>query len=94
MSDKQHHIVKYGVYVKVLVALLVLTLVSVAVTAIQLNQLAVTVAILLASIKSALVLIYFMHLKYEKKIYALMVGLVLLIFVAVIIVTFFDYSFR
>lgn len=90
----KHHIVSYKTYLYILVALLILTGLSVAVTSVELGPLAVTVALLLASTKSALVLIYFMHLKFDNKLFAIMVGLVLFVFVVVIVITFLDYLFR
>jgi cytochrome c oxidase subunit 4 len=74
--------------------LLILTGLSVAVTSVELGPLSVTIALVLASTKSALVLIYFMHLKFDSKIFAIMVGLVLFVFVVVIVITFLDYLFR
>lgn len=90
----KHHIVSYKTYLYILVALLILTGLSVAVTSVELGPLAVTVALLLASTKSALVLIYFMHLKFDNKLFAIMVGLVLFVFVVVVVITFLDYLFR
>lgn len=93
-TDKNHHVVSYKTYLIVLVALLILTFASVAVTSINLRAVTVTVALLFAVIKSSLVLTYFMHLKFENRMYAVMVGGVLLVFLIMIIVTFFDYNFR
>lgn len=92
--SNNHHIIKYKVYVRVLVALITFTLLSIAATGIHLGSLTVAIALSFATLKSSLVLWYFMHLKYENRLYILMVGLVMLVFVAVMIVTFLDYSFR
>ncbi|MBN1599554.1 MAG: cytochrome C oxidase subunit IV family protein [Bacteroidales bacterium] len=95
MDNKDNtHIVKYRTYLFVLITLIVFTFISVAITGIQLGKLAVVGALVLASFKSSLVLWYFMHLKYENQFLRLMVGLVLFVFIAVLIVTFFDYSFQ
>lgn len=95
MSNNSHtHIVKYKTYFLVLLALLTFTTISVLITEIELGKLAIFGALILATLKSSLVLWYFMHLKYESKILLIMVGLVLFIFIAVVIVTFFDYSFQ
>jgi cytochrome c oxidase subunit 4 len=59
-----------------------------------LGKLAIIGALVLAALKSSLVLWHFMHLKYESRFLRTMVGLVLFIFIAVVIVTFFDYSFQ
>ncbi len=93
-NNSQHHIVKYKTYFFVLLALLIFTSFSVAITRIDLGRLAIVSALLLASVKSSLVLWYFMHLKYENRVLRLMVALVLFVFVVVMIITFFDYSFQ
>ncbi len=74
--------------------LLVLTAVSVAVTSIELGPLTVTVALLLAAVKSLIVLIYFMHLKFDNIIYSIMVGFVMFSIISILIITFLDYLFR
>ena len=93
-NESKQHIVKYKTYFYVLLALLLFTSISVAITGFDLGRMAVVGALLLASAKSSLVLWYFMHLKYESKALRIMVGLVLFIFVAVMIVTFLDYNFQ
>jgi len=95
MDKEQHpHIVKYKTYVFVLIALLFMTFASIAITSINLGPYTVSAALLLASIKSLLVLLIFMHLRFEKKFYAIMVGGVLLLFACVIFITFLDYLYR
>ena len=88
------HIVKYSTYLFVLLGLITLTITSWAVTRVEVGHLAVTVALLIAGVKSSLVLWHFMHLKYEKKVIIAMVGMVLFLFVCVLLVTFIDYSTR
>jgi cytochrome c oxidase subunit 4 len=93
-KDQHTHIVKYKTYVYVLIALLLMTFVSVAVTEIDLGPYTVTMALLLASIKSVLVLLIFMHLKFDKKFYGIMVASVFLLLACVIVITFMDYLYR
>jgi cytochrome c oxidase subunit 4 len=94
MSNEKHHIVSYKSYFLILLGLLALTGISVAVTQVELGVLTVAMALFLASLKSFLVLSYFMHLKFDKSLYTVMVAGVLLVFVIVIVITFLDYSFR
>lgn len=94
MSQEKTHIIPYKTYVYVLLVLLSLTFISVAVTSIELGTFTVTVALVLASIKSFLVLSYFMHLRFDHKIFAIMVTGILLIIVIVILITFLDYYYR
>jgi cytochrome c oxidase subunit 4 len=63
------------VYITVFVALMALTIITVAVSRVHLSlPIAVTVALLVATIKGSLVACYFMHLISEKKlIYAVLV---------------------
>ena len=62
------------IYITVFVALMVLTIVTVAISRLHLSvPVAVTVALLVATVKGALVACYFMHLISEKKlIYAVL----------------------
>jgi cytochrome c oxidase subunit 4 len=94
MTEDKHHIVPYRTYIFILIGLLTLTAISVAVTQIDLGTLTVMVALTLAAVKSTLVLIYFMHLKFEERIYAIMVAGVFLLLFIVFIITFLDYFFR
>ncbi len=93
-TETKTHIVKYKTYFFVLLALLLMTFISVAITSIDLGGLAIVGALLLATIKSSLVLWFFMHLKYENVMFRVMIGFVLFIFLAVMIVTFLDYGFQ
>jgi cytochrome c oxidase subunit 4 len=94
MQHEKQHIVPYRTYAIILVALLVFTFLSVKITAIEAGRLTVATALIFASLKSYLVLTYFMHLKFDKLYIRIMVGFVFAVFLAVIIMTFFDYYFR
>jgi cytochrome c oxidase subunit 4 len=94
MSGEKPHISSYTSHIWILVALLILTVATVAVTSVNLGPLSVTMAMVIASVKATLVLLYFMHLKFDHKIYRLMVTIVLMLFFAIILLTFFDYLFR
>jgi cytochrome c oxidase subunit 4 len=92
--SQENHIVPYKTHALVLVALIIMTGLSVAVTQIHLGPLTVLVALLLATIKASLVLTFFMHLKFDNKFYALMVTGVIVLIGIVIFITFLDYLFR
>jgi cytochrome c oxidase subunit IV len=95
MEHEKPHIIPYRFYVFILLALIAFTAVSVLVTRINLGPLSTFTALALASIKSVLVLAYFMHLRFDKKIFAIMFGIVALVFIAILFFTVtFDYSFR
>lgn len=94
MSEEKHHIVPYKVYIIILLALLVLTFLSIGITSIELGEWTVAGALIFASIKSYLVLTYFMHLKYDKMYIRVMVAFVFAIFIVVLVITFLDYLYR
>ena len=94
MENSEKHITPYSLLAKILVILLTLTFITVAITGIHLGPLTVAVALIIASVKVALVLIYFMHLKYESRFLQLMVSGVFLLFALVIVITFIDYLLR
>ena len=73
------------VYIMVFVALMVLTIVTVAVSRFHLSiPIAVTVALLVATIKGSLVACYFMHLISEKKLIYAVLALTAFFFVALL----------
>lgn len=94
MENHKPHISPYSFLARILIILLLLTFLTVAITGIHLGPLTVAVALIIASVKVAFVLIYFMHLKHEPLFLKLMVAGVFLLFALVIIVTFIDYLLR
>jgi cytochrome c oxidase subunit IV len=96
MSDHQQHeahILEYGKYIFVWIALLAFTGITVSVSGINFGNWTIVIALAIASAKSYYVLNYFMHLKHEDTVFKVFIGvagLVLLIFFAL---TFTDYSF-
>jgi len=90
---KEHKIVSFKTYIIILFLLISLTALSVFVTQIDLGNLSVIVALAIAGLKSLLVFAFFMHLLYDKKMYALMVAGVIMVMTLVLIITFLDYGF-
>ncbi len=85
-----HHATPLKIYLGTGAALLFLTAVTVAVSQINLGGLNVVVALGIATLKASLVVLFFMHLLYDKKIY-LIVFLISVIFLGVfLILTMFD----
>ena len=70
----QNHSVSFKTYLSVLTALLVLTVITVGVAQVDFGKLNAFFAMFVATIKAILVLMYFMHLKYDEKIYWLIFG--------------------
>lgn len=94
MSSERNHIVPYKTYVFVLIALIALTLTSIAITTIELGGLAYAGALVFAIVKSFLVLTWFMHLKYDKLYIILWVVFVFAVLIVTVVVTFLDYLYR
>jgi cytochrome c oxidase subunit 4 len=95
-NDNNHdnHVTSYTLNGTVLLILLILTTISVLAVKIHFGAFTVGVALIIASVKAAIVLAYFMHLKFENLLLRLMVGGVFLLFAIVVVITFIDYYFR
>lgn len=93
-NHAEYHITPYKTLGIILLILLTLTVVTIEITSINLAAWTVGVALLIACIKGYLVLTYFMHLKHESRVLKVMVGMVFLLFAAVIIITYVDYLNR
>jgi len=94
MSEHKNHISTYKSHIVVLLCLVLLTILTVTITSVHLGPYNTTAAMVIASIKASIVLLYFMHLKFDEKIFRFMVTLVIAIYLVVIIITFFDYLYR
>jgi cytochrome c oxidase subunit IV len=94
METEKVHIIPYPVYAKVLLALLLLTSLTVCAAWLDLKQGIIVIAMLIASVKAFLVLTWFMHLKYDLLLFRLLVGMVALLIFIIFVLLFFDYLFR
>jgi len=90
----QHAPVRFRVFVIVWVFLLTLTAITVTVSRIHLGPLNIWVALSIASIKSALVIFFFMHLKYETMVFKLFLLGALVTLAVFIGLNFFDVLYR
>jgi len=89
-ADIDRHV---RVYITVFVALMVLTIITVAIARIHLPlPIAVSVALLVATIKGALVACYFMHLISEKKLILAVLVLTAVFFAALLALPIFTHS--
>ena len=87
--------VKYRTYILVWLGLVVLTGITVSLAGMNLRHLSVFIPLLIAALKSGLVLGYFMHLKFERGLlFKLMIPIVLAILTIFIGLTFSDVAFR
>ena len=93
MSEGEKHITSLKTYLAILGLLLTFTFLSIAITYIDLGPLAVPGALLFAILKTTLIVVFFMHLKFEKRIYGIFTGIVFILFFAVVVITFLDYIY-
>ena len=70
MSANSHHVMPMKIYNTVFISLLFLTAFTVAIAQFDFGSLNTLIAMLVATVKAALVGMYFMHLKYEDKTFA------------------------
>lgn len=88
-ADIDRHV---RIYITVFVALMVLTIVTVAVSRLHLSvPVAVTLALVVAIVKGSLVACYFMHLVSERKLIYAVLALTVVFFVALVALPIFSY---
>jgi cytochrome c oxidase subunit 4 len=94
--DAQVHITSYKDHASTFLGLILLTIMTVTVSVFgaDLYTLTVLTALAIASAKAVVVALYFMHLKYDPKIYKAMLGVVLLLFIVFVVLTLIDYLIR
>jgi cytochrome c oxidase subunit 4 len=90
--DKHTH--SYGIYVLVWLALVALTGLTAAVAGISFGKLSIVVAIIIAVVKSYLVLTEFMHLNSEERTFKVFIFVALFFILISLTLLFSDYSFN
>jgi cytochrome c oxidase subunit IV len=94
-ADLGHeHVTPQGVYFGIFGALMVLTIITVAVAWVNLGTLNVLVALGVAIIKATLVVLYFMHVKYSSKLTWIVVGSGVFWLIILLSITMADYLTR
>lgn len=93
-GEEKHELIPYKVFVLVWLALVVLTLITVSAAQMNIGNWSVLIALIVTPLKSMLVLLYFMHLKYEADVFKYMFLVAIVVLAIVIGITFVDYSFR
>lgn len=94
MSTDQNHMLSYKQLLSVLVVLMALTVVTILASKIDLGPLNIWLALFIASVKSSFVLLFFMHLKYEHKVF--MITFLVTVFTVTILIgfMFWDIAWR
>lgn len=94
MAHDGPHIVPKSVLLRVFGALLVLTGITVGVAYIPLGPLEAPIAIGIATVKSALVVLFFMHLKYDNPVNSLTFTIGTIFVIVFVAITLLDTAFR
>src|SRR5512143_176240 len=93
-EPKQHTLVPDRVFVSVWIALLILTGVTITAAQMHMGEWSMLANLLIASTKASLVLWFFMHLKYEKRIFKMLFLVPIATITIIIGMTFFDIWYR
>lgn len=95
-SEEHQHITSYRELFGIWVGLIFLTIMTVFISTFgaELKTLSVATALTIATVKALAVGFYFMHLKYETRIYRIMMVIVLSLFTFFLIMVFLDYLTR
>ncbi|HWR83694.1 MAG TPA: cytochrome C oxidase subunit IV family protein [Candidatus Deferrimicrobium sp.] len=84
------HILPLKVYLSVAVALLVFTVITVYISTLNFGPFNLVVAMIIAAIKATLVALFFMHLRYDSKLYMIIFVAAVMFLAVFIILTMFD----
>lgn len=92
MDHGKNHIVGYSTYIFVWITLVILTALTVTVASLDLGFLSIVIALTIASIKALAVLLIFMHLRFDDRIFRIFVLISFITLLIFLVLTFFDYS--
>lgn len=88
------HASKYTTLILVWLGLIALTSITVSVAGIDLGQYTLFIALLIAAIKSTLVINIFMHIKFEEAIFKVFLAVSGVTLAVIFTLTFFDFIYR
>ncbi len=94
MSGYTHHILPFRLYLGIASVLLFLTIVTVAAAEFDFGSFNLFIALLIATVKGTLVALYFMHLKYDNKLYVTLLVMSFVFLGIFIGITMLDTMFR
>ena len=94
MNNGKQNLHPFSTYLLIWLGLLVLTSLTVTVAGLNLGNLSILGAILIAAAKGTLVVLFFMHIKYEDRVFKIMLGVAIVTLVVIMVLTFVDTSFR
>jgi len=94
MTENSRHIPGDKTFILAWIVLLVLTGVTIRAAQMRMGEWSMLANILIASTKASLVLWFFMHLKYERRIFKLLLFVPIITISIIIGLTFFDIWYR
>jgi cytochrome c oxidase subunit 4 len=102
--DPGHHIVPVSTYIKVILSLMVLLIITLAAAAVDFSAMApgnaffgalnIIIAMTIAVIKAVLIILYFMHVRYSSKLVWVFAGAAFYWVVILFVLTMTDYMSR
>lgn len=93
-AEHEHHITPQSLLIKIFGALIFLTVFTVFTSRIDIGAFNVPLAMLIASTKAFLVVAFFMAVKWDNKVNALVIGLSVVFVTIFLALTLFDTAFR
>ena len=93
-SSLKHGIAGYKAYIYTWLTLLALTALTLSVTQFHMGSISILVALFIASAKAALIMYYFMRMRYEGRFFKLAFLLPVIVFMLFIGFTFLDVIYR
>lgn len=94
MNENDKNLTGYRTYFIVWICLLILTAATVAVSTLKLGKHGALTSVIIASVKASLILLFFMHLKYERLLIKAMLLLTIMTIAIIVGLTFFDIGYR
>ena len=94
LHDDDLHILPDKTQLNVFVALIALTAITVTASVKYPGQIGIGVALVVTPLKASLILMYFMHLKFERPVFIIMFLVAISILAVVMGLTILDYQFR
>jgi len=94
MEGNTKHNIGYSTYILVWIALLAFTSITVTIAGVNLGMFTLFIALLIAAVKSALVINIFMHIRFDEPIFKVFLALSGLTLLIIFSLTFLDYIYR
>ena len=94
MEENNHNHTPFSTYMMIWFGLVMLTGITVTVALLDLGSLSIFGAVVIATVKSTLVVMYFMHIKYEDKVFKAMLWLAIGVLAVIMLLTFADTVYR